>query len=132
MARVMRADKSASHKTPSNLQGCFRPASARAASPRIHHDCPDERVALCSDAAWLFEAVAVLEANMAVTLPDETRLRALLTEALVEALEQRREWLAALMAEALEDIAFAQAIREGETSEVVSRDEIFALLSDKR
>lgn len=69
---------------------------------------------------------------MAVTLPDETRLRALLTEALVEALEQRREWLAALMAEALEDIAFAQAIREGETSEVVSRDEIFALLSDKR
>jgi hypothetical protein len=77
-------------------------------------------------------AVDVMEANMAVTLSDETRLKALLKEALVEVLEQRREWFSALMAEALEDIALVQAIKEGETSEIVSRDEIFDLLGAER
>ncbi len=65
---------------------------------------------------------------MAVTLSDETRLKALFKEALVEVLEQRREWFSSLVAEALEDIALVQAIKEGETSEIVSRDEIFDLL----
>lgn len=69
---------------------------------------------------------------MAVTLSDETRLKALLKEALVEVLEQRREWFSALMAEALEDIALVQAIKEGETTEIVSRDEIFELLGAQR
>jgi len=69
---------------------------------------------------------------MAVTLSDETRLKALLKEALVEVLEQRREWFSALMAEALEDIALVQAIKEGETTEIVSRDEIFELLGAER
>ena len=65
---------------------------------------------------------------MAVTLSDETRLKALLKEALVEVLEQRREWFSSLVAEALEDIALVQAIKEGEATEIVSRDEIFDLL----
>ncbi|MBP1468696.1 hypothetical protein EYB53_023480 [Candidatus Chloroploca sp. M-50] len=69
---------------------------------------------------------------MTVTLSDEARLKALLKEALVEVLEQRREWFSALMAEALEDSAFVQAIKEGEATEIVSRDEIFALLGAKQ
>jgi hypothetical protein len=69
-----------------------------------------------------------MEEHMAVTLSDETRLKALLKEALVEVLEQRREWFSTLVVEALEDIALVQAIKEGETSEIVSRDEIFDLL----
>jgi hypothetical protein len=69
-----------------------------------------------------------MEELMAVTLSDETRLKALLKEALVEVLEQRREWFSTLVAEALEDIALVQAIKEGETTEIVSRDEIFDLL----
>jgi len=69
-----------------------------------------------------------MEDHMAVTLSDETRLKALLKEALVEVLEQRREWFSTLVVEALEDIALVQAIKEGETSEIVSRDEIFDLL----
>ncbi len=73
-----------------------------------------------------------MEATMTVTLSDETRLKALLKEALVEVLEQRRDWFSALMAEALEDSAFVQAIKEGEATEIVSRDEIFALLGAKR
>ncbi|WP_129628278.1 hypothetical protein [Candidatus Oscillochloris fontis] len=69
---------------------------------------------------------------MTVTLSDETRLKALLKEALVEVLEQRREWFSMLLAEALEDSAFVQAIKEGEATEIVGRDEIFALLGAKR
>ncbi len=69
---------------------------------------------------------------MSMTFSDETRLKALLKEALVEVLEQRREWFSALMAEALEDSALVQAIKEGEATEIVSRDEILALLGAKR
>jgi hypothetical protein len=69
-----------------------------------------------------------MEEHMAVTLSDETRLKGLLKEALVEVLEQRREWFSTLMVEALEDIALVQAIKEGESTETVSRDEIFDLL----
>lgn len=65
---------------------------------------------------------------MAVSAIDETRLKALLKEALAEVLEQRREWFSELVVEALEESAFVQAIKEGENSEVVSREEIFALL----
>ncbi len=64
---------------------------------------------------------------MATALPDDTRLKALLKEALVEVLEQRREWLSALMVEALEDAALVQAIKEGEATEMVSRDKIDGL-----
>lgn len=71
------------------------------------------------------------ELNMAMT-SDETRIKALFKEALVEVLEQRREWFCALMAEALEDSALVQAIKEGEATEIVSRAEIFALLGAKR
>jgi hypothetical protein len=69
-----------------------------------------------------------MEEHMAVTLSDETRLKGLLKEALVEVLEQRREWFSTLIVEALEDIALVQAIKEGEATETVSRDEIFDLL----
>jgi hypothetical protein len=69
-----------------------------------------------------------MEEPMAVTLSDETRLKALLKEALVEVLEQRREWFSTLVAEAIEDIALVQAIKAGETTEIVSRDDIFELL----
>jgi hypothetical protein len=72
------------------------------------------------------------EEQLVTTHADETRLKQLLKEALVEVLEQRREWFSALMAEALEDVALVQAIKEGETTEVVSRDEIFNLLGAKR
>ena len=67
-----------------------------------------------------------------MTLSDKTRIKALLKEALVEVLDQRREWFSALMTEALEDNALVQAIKEGATTETVSRATIFALLGAKR
>lgn len=65
---------------------------------------------------------------MAISVADETRLKALLKEAVAEVLEQHREWFSALMIESLEESAFVQAIKEGEQSEIVGREEVFALL----
>ena len=59
---------------------------------------------------------------------DTGTLKSLVKEAVVEALEQQREVLYDAVAEALEDIAMAHAIREGDQSDYVSRAEIFSIL----
>jgi hypothetical protein len=63
---------------------------------------------------------------------DELRLRSLLKEVLTEVLDQRRDWFLDLVAEAVEDVALVQAIKEGEATESASRDEIFGLLRASR
>ncbi|MEW6381164.1 MAG: hypothetical protein AB1611_16370 [bacterium] len=63
---------------------------------------------------------------------DEGRIEELLKEALVEVLEERRDTLfCGLVVEVLEDVALAHAIREGESTEPVSREDVFKLLEDK-
>lgn len=59
---------------------------------------------------------------------NEVQLKAALKEALVEVLEERADLLRDVLAEVFEDVALAHAIREGEASETVSRDEIFQIL----
>lgn len=58
----------------------------------------------------------------------EAELKQALKSALVEVLEERSDLLCDVLAEVLEDIALGRAIREGESSEVVSRDEVFRIL----
>ncbi|HEU5014666.1 MAG TPA: hypothetical protein VFT66_19225 [Roseiflexaceae bacterium] len=65
---------------------------------------------------------------MTISGPDADQFKTLLKETLSEVLDQRREWFSALLTEALEDIALVEAIKEGEQTEVVSREDIFALL----
>ena len=65
---------------------------------------------------------------MAQTSIDEDRLKEVLKKALIEVFEERRDLLCDLVAEAVEDIALANAIREGETTESVSRGEVFKIL----
>ena len=60
---------------------------------------------------------------------DETKIKALFKEALVEVIEENQELVSSILIEALEDIALSRAIEEGEQSETVSRDEIFKVLS---
>jgi hypothetical protein len=69
-----------------------------------------------------------LEAGMTISGPDADQFKTLLKETLSEVLDQRREWFSALLTEALEDITLVEAIKEGEQTEVVSREDIFALL----
>jgi len=65
---------------------------------------------------------------MVAPSPSESQLKDALKAALVEVLEERADLLRDVLAEVMEDIAFARAIQEGEASEPVSREEVFRLL----
>lgn len=56
-------------------------------------------------------------------------LKKAMKEALVETLTEQRELFAGVMAEALEELALAEAIKEGQQTEPVSRTDIFELLN---
>jgi len=68
---------------------------------------------------------------MAKIQADPRQLKDLVKEALVEALEQQRSQLYDVVTEALEDIAMARAIREGDRGDFVSREEVFSILESK-
>jgi hypothetical protein len=65
---------------------------------------------------------------MSTTLIDEAKLKEALKAAIVEVLEERKDLVREVLEEALEDIALARAIEEGEQSELVTRDEVFKAL----
>ena len=59
------------------------------------------------------------------TPPDEQRLKELIKAAVAEVFEERRDLIADAVLEALEDVALAHAIEEGQSSPTVSREEVF-------
>jgi len=65
---------------------------------------------------------------MAMATFDEEKLKDLLKSALVEVLEERRELVQDIVEDAMEDIALTRAIKEGLSSESVSRNKVFAIL----
>jgi len=62
---------------------------------------------------------------------DESRLKEILKDALIEVFEERKDIFHELIAEALEDAALVQAIKEGENSKSASREEVFKVLEGK-
>ena len=58
---------------------------------------------------------------------DESRLKALLKEAIVEVLEERRDIMRGVIEDVLEDVALARAIEAGEGTAEVSREEVFRI-----
>jgi len=62
---------------------------------------------------------------------NQDQLKDLIKTALVEVLEQRRDLLHDAVEEALENIALARAIREGASTEIIGREEVFDLLEGK-
>ena len=67
---------------------------------------------------------------MTIQLTDSEQVKDLFKQALLEILQEERELFYDLFAEIIEDMALVKAIKAGEESEVVSRDEVFALLED--
>jgi len=65
------------------------------------------------------------------TLIDEARLKDLVKQALLELLQEREDALRDLFTEVVEDIALANAIREGEGTERVGKQEILDVLGTK-
>ena len=65
------------------------------------------------------------------TSVDHDQLTEILKEALIEVLEERRDLIQGLVEEALEDVALARAIEQGEGTDTVSRDEVFKLMKEQ-
>jgi len=59
---------------------------------------------------------------------EEQQLKDVFKQALLEILEERQDLVAALFQETLEDWGLLQAIREGETTPIVSRETVLAAL----
>jgi len=64
-------------------------------------------------------------------LIDDNKIKNLFKQAIIEAIEEKKDVVQDLFMEAMEDIAMVRAIEEGESSDNVSRDEIFDILSGK-
>ena len=64
------------------------------------------------------------------TSTDDTRIKNLFKQAMLELLTERRDDFYELFSEALEDILMVYAIREGEDSETVSKAEVLRALGD--
>ena len=62
------------------------------------------------------------------TLIDDGKLKQLLKEAFIEAIEEKKNIFHDLIVDAVEDIAIVRAIQEGENTETVSKEEIFNIL----
>ncbi len=60
---------------------------------------------------------------------DDARLKALLKETLIELIEERRQEFSELFLEALEDLALSRAIREGEDTGFVDKQEIIKIIA---
>jgi hypothetical protein len=65
---------------------------------------------------------------MSSTSIDEAKLKEALKSAIEEILEERKDTVRDLFEEAIEDIALARAIDEGEQSAIVTRDEVLKTL----
>jgi hypothetical protein len=63
---------------------------------------------------------------------DETKLKRLLKDAVVEVLEERRDLVRDALADAVEDIGMIKAIDVGSRSKRVSRTEVFKILRKNR
>jgi hypothetical protein len=62
---------------------------------------------------------------------NEAQLKEVIKAALVEVLQERQDLLYDAIEQALEEIAFARAIEEGDRTELIERDEVFAILEDR-
>jgi len=59
---------------------------------------------------------------------DEVRIKELFKEAMLELFQERRDLFQDLFIEIIEDMALIDAIKEGEATETVSREEVFEIL----
>ena len=60
-------------------------------------------------------------------IDDKNQLKEVFKQAFTELLQARRDLLYDVFTEVLEDIALANAIKEGEETEIVSREQVFEL-----
>jgi spore coat polysaccharide biosynthesis protein SpsF (cytidylyltransferase family) len=59
---------------------------------------------------------------------DSSKLKELFKQAIIEAMEEKKDVVHDLLVEAMEDLAMIHAIQQGEETELVSREEVFNIL----
>jgi hypothetical protein len=59
---------------------------------------------------------------------DEGRIKELFKQAMLEVFEERKDLIYDMFAEVIEEVALARAIKEGESTESVAREEVFQSL----
>lgn len=64
-------------------------------------------------------------------IEDENQLKEVFKQAFVELLQERRDLLYDVFSEVLEDIALANAIKEGENTEILGREEVFQIVESE-
>lgn len=67
---------------------------------------------------------------MATISLDEKQFKILLKQTLIELIDERSDLFSAIVAEALEDIGLANAIRKGRKNDFISREEIQSILAE--
>ena len=65
-------------------------------------------------------------------LVDDVKLKNLMKQAIMEAIEEKKGVVHDLLVEVMEDVAMIRAIQEGENSGYAGRDEIFGILSGSK
>jgi hypothetical protein len=71
---------------------------------------------------------AMMEVKMSNTTLEETQLKELFKQAIVELLQEHKDLLYELVVEIMEDFALLRAIKEGEETPTVGREEVFRVL----
>ena len=64
-------------------------------------------------------------------IEDENQLKEVFKQAFAELLQERRDLLYDVFSKVLEDIALANAIKEGENTEIVGKDEVFQIVESE-
>ena len=65
------------------------------------------------------------------TSMDDGKLKEIFKQAIIEAMEEKREEVRDLLVEAMEDLAMIHAIEQGEETGPASRDEVLSILEGK-
>lgn len=61
---------------------------------------------------------------------EKNKLKEVIKESISEVFEQKKDYFMHIFEEVIEDKLFIEAIKEGESSDSVSRDEVFNTLND--
>ena len=64
-------------------------------------------------------------------IDDKNQLKEVFKQAFAELLQEQRDLLYDVFTEVLEDIALANAIKEGEETEIVARKQVFKILESE-
>ena len=65
---------------------------------------------------------------MTIPIMDEVHIKKLFKQAMIEVIQEQKELFSDLFADAIEDLAMVNAIKEGEETESVGREEVFQIL----